>query len=84
VQLSVTASADANARLITQAFVDLQEERHLADYAHHETFDLVRRNEAIALAKRALDTLANHSGEPGVAALLSSLAMTSTWAKGDP
>lgn len=76
--LSNIASADANTRLVAQAFVDLQEERALADYAHDETFDLVRLNEAIALARRALNTLAVHSNESGIAALLSSLALTST------
>ena len=82
--LSTTSSADANARLVAQAFVDLQEERHLADYAHDETFDVVRLNEAIALARRALNALAGHSTEPGMAALLSLLAMTSTWDHNDP
>lgn len=79
--LASTAAADANARLVAQAFVDLQEERHLADYAHDETFDLVRLNDAIAVASRAIKTINGHSNDQGMAALLSSLAMISTWAE---
>lgn len=68
--LSIAASTEANARLVAQAFVDLQEERHLADDAHAETFDLVRLNEAIALARRALAAASEDAHDSGMAALL--------------
>jgi hypothetical protein len=79
--LSGVAAADANARVAAQTFVDLQEERHSADYAHEETFDLVRLNASIALARRGLNILQDHRTEPGMASFLSLLAMTTTWAE---
>jgi len=55
----------------------------VADYAHDQSFDLIRLNDAIALSQRALSTIDDHAQDPGMASLLALLAMASTWSGDD-
>jgi len=80
--LSIAAVRDANVRLVAQSLVDLQEERHLADYSHDEVFDLVRLNDAIANARRGINTIRGQAQSAGMASFFSLLAMGSSWAGG--
>lgn len=80
--LSTLATQDADVRLVAQTFVDLQEERHLADYSHDERFDLVRLKDAISLATRAMRTVDNRRQDPSMAAFLARLALVTAWTSG--
>ncbi len=76
--LALAAVADPDVRLVAQSFVDLQEERHLADYAHNDAFDLVRLNDAISVARRAIAIIIARAQDPPFASFFTLLATGSS------
>lgn len=77
--LAFAAVADPDVRLVAQSFVGLQEERHLADYAHNDAFDLVRLNDAISVARRSIAIINARANHPPFASFLTLLAIGSSW-----
>lgn len=82
VSLANAAKASADARSVAQAFVDLQQERHTADYDHDEVFDARRLQVAIRTAEQAIAEVDRLRTDPALCAYMSLLALTSNWSKG--
>ena len=73
--LSTKATASPTVRSVAHAFADLQEQRHLADYDHTESFDARRLAEALETAKRAINAIDSNINDPAMCAFLSLLAL---------
>lgn len=80
-ELARVAAPNASVRRVAQAFVDLQEERHRADYDHGDVFDARRLGDAIEVARTAMTTLSAERTTPPMAALLSLYALQSSWTR---
>ena len=66
---------NADVRSVAQSFVDLQEERHAADYDHQDTFDAKRLRVAIATSNKAVTALEALRNDPAMCAFISLLAL---------
>lgn len=77
--LAAQAMPSAAVRSVAQAFVDLQEERHAADYDHQDTFDAKRLRVAIATSKKAITALESLKNDQATCAFFSLLALRSSW-----
>ncbi|MGI9018931.1 MAG: hypothetical protein ACR2HR_17820 [Euzebya sp.] len=81
--LGNSAQASAAVRSIAQACVDLQQERHTADYDHEEVFDARRLEVAIRTAEKAIADVDGLRTDSAFCAYMSLLALRSSWSKGD-
>lgn len=78
--LSNQAMKSQAVRSVAQAFVDLQEQRHSADYDHADAFDAKRLAEALETSKRAIKAIGSNKSDAATCAFLSLLALKSDWA----
>lgn len=79
--LASHARADASVRSVAQAFVDLQEERHRADYDHADVFDARRLADAIASAASAITDIDQARTQAPMRSYLGLLALGSSWVR---
>lgn len=76
------AQADADVRALAQIVVDLQQERHSADYDHEEVFDARRLREAVHMAETAVNEIDRLRPTPSFCAFVGLIALKSDWSSG--